>query len=534
MNDIVMPKLSDTMTEGRVVSWKKQVGDAVRRGDVLAEVETDKANMELEAFTAGVLLEIKVPAGEMAQVGTVIAEIGTAEEKGAPTSQAKAAATEAAPQQAPAPPKAQAPQAAAAAAAAQATQGTQGTPAGGAAGERAAAVNGGKPEGGATEPVAPQGGPEAAGAQEAPGEAQAPAATALPTGAQVPSEAKVGAQAPAGAPTSAPGPAGAKEAPAGAPAAPVIVGRPNAGGPAPEAAAASPGAHGERAAPVVRRRARELGVDLGQVTGSGPEGRILLQDLERHPVAPGVPTESAASGGPAAPAAGVGEARAGGESFPLSRLRSAIAKTVAESWRSIPHFTVTADVAMDEAEAVRRQLKGGGVEVTLNDLIVKGVSLALGKFPRLNASLAGESLTLHNQVNIGVAVGVPDGVLIPVIPDCQRLSLLQIAATGRRLVDRARSGALSEQEMSGGTFSVSNLGMYGVSQFSAIIYPAQAAVLAVGAVSDTVVARGGVPVCARIMRLTLSADHRIVDGAYAAEFLAELKQILESPVRLLI
>ena len=260
----------------------------------------------------------------------------------------------------------------------------------------------------------------------------------------------------------------------------------------------------------------------------------MLQDLERHPAAPEAPTESSASNAPGAPAAGAPKARAAGESFPLSRLRSAIAKTVSESWRSIPHFSVTTDVAMDEAEAVRRQLKGGGVEVTLNDLIVKGVSLALGKFPRLNASLAGEALTLHSQVNIGIAVGVPDGVLIPVVPDCQRLSLLQIAAAGRRLVDRARGGTLSEQEMSGGTFSVSNLGMYGVSQFSAIIYPAQAAVLAVGAVSDTVVARGGVPVCARIMRLTLSADHRIVDGAYAAEFLAELKQILESPVRLLI
>jgi pyruvate dehydrogenase E2 component (dihydrolipoamide acetyltransferase) len=218
----------------------------------------------------------------------------------------------------------------------------------------------------------------------------------------------------------------------------------------------------------------------------------------------------------------------------LSRLRTAIARTVAESWETIPHFSVTTDVIMDEAEALRRQLKDCGFAVTLNDLVVKGVAVALQKFPRLNASFTADAIELHGEINIGVAVGVPDGVLVPVIAGCQRLSLLEMSAAGRRLVDRARSGALSEQEMSGGTFSVSNLGRYGVSQFSAIIYPSQAAVLAVGAVSDAVVAAGGVPVCARLMKLTLSVDHRIVDGAYAAEFLVGLKGILEKPVRLLI
>jgi pyruvate dehydrogenase E2 component (dihydrolipoamide acetyltransferase) len=273
---------------------------------------------------------------------------------------------------------------------------------------------------------------------------------------------------------------------------------------------------------VVRRRARELGVDLGQVKGSGPEGRITLQDLERHEAAP------------SAPVAPGGEAPAAEESGPLPRLRMAIAKAVAESWRTIPHFSVTTDVIMDEAEAIRRQLKDCSIAVTLNDLVVKGASLALQKFPRLNASFANDAIQLHQEINIGVAVGVPDGVMMPVIPGCQQLSLLEISAAGRRLVERARNATLSEQEISGGTFSVSNLGMYGVSQFSAIIYPSQAAVLAVGEVSDAVVARGGVPVCARLMKLTLSADHRIVDGAYAAEFLAELRAILEKPVQLLI
>jgi pyruvate dehydrogenase E2 component (dihydrolipoamide acetyltransferase) len=211
-----------------------------------------------------------------------------------------------------------------------------------------------------------------------------------------------------------------------------------------------------------------------------------------------------------------------------------VAKAVSESWSTIPHFTVTMEIVMDEAESVHRQLKEAGHPVTVNDLLVKGVALALQDFPRLNASFTAEGMREHPEVNIGVAVGVPDGVLMPVIPGCQRLSLLQIAEASRGLVGKARSGSLSEQEMGGGTFSISNMGMYGVSQFSAIIPPSQAGVLAVGAVADAVVVRGGQPACARVMKVTLSADHRLVDGAYAAEFLTELKKIMESPVRLLI
>ena len=463
MSDIVMPKLSDTMTEGRLVSWKKQVGEMVRRGDVLAEVETDKANMELEAFTSGVLLEIRVPAGQPAQVGTVIAVIGSPEEKGAPAATGAGAES--------------------------------------------------KEEG--------PSGEQAPAAGESPAETEAPVEAQAPTPAQAPAAAEQApeeSQAPVPAPAAPTGPSGDET---------------GAAGPAGAAAAA----HGERAAPVVRRRARELGIDLGQLKGSGPEGRILIQDLEGQQSQPAAAPASAAATAPAAPAAPAApgeKAPDAEEAVPLSRLRSAIARTVAESWRSIPHFSVSAEVVMDEAEEVRRQLKGAGLAVTLNDLIVKGVSLTLGQFPRLNASFAAEAITIHSQINIGVAVGVPDGVLVPVIPGCQLLSLQQIALAARGLVELARSGGLSEQQMSGGTFSVSNLGMYGVSQFSAIIYPSQAAVLAIGAVSDAVLARAGVPVCVRLMKLTLSADHRIVDGAYAAEFLAELKNTLENPVRLLI
>ena len=475
MNEIVMPKLSDTMTEGRLVSWKKRVGETVRRGDVLAEVETDKANMELEAFVSGELLEIKVQSGEMAQVGTVIAVIGTAEEKGSQGVQPEAAGvpetTERQAEQAASEPKAGTAEPAAVAP------------------EPASAVDesGRMPE--AWEKVA------RGGAQQAPpaetedekrqamaemkqGEPQAPAAASAAVGSEL---------------EGAEGQGGAESR--------------------------------ERAAPVVRRRARELGVVLTTVRGSGPNGRILLQDLEH---AKTVPEDSAP------PVERVAKPASDQGPRPLSRLRAAIAKTVSESWRTIPHFDVTMDLVMDEAEAVRHQLKQSGLAVSLTDLLIKGVALALQKFPQLNATFTPEGAQRHGEINIGVAVAVSDGVLVPVISGCQGLSLQAISQAGRRLADRARSGSLSEQEMSGGTFSVSNLGMYGASQFSAIIYPSQAAVLAVGAVVDTVVVRAGTPACAKVMKVTLSADHRLVDGAYAAQFLAEFRDILESPVRLLL
>jgi pyruvate dehydrogenase E2 component (dihydrolipoamide acetyltransferase) len=487
MNDIVMPKLSDTMTEGRLVSWKKRVGEAVRRGEVLAEVETDKANMELEAFVSGVLLEIRVQAGEMVQVGTVIGVIGKAEEKGAEAAKPAAAAE---------------PEAGPAAAAAAEPAANEPTP--------AAAKE---------EPATAKEEPAQAAPQVRASENQAPAAPVAPGADDAKAADKALSQAPA-----------TEEAKAVAAAS----GKGEAGG-----EAQAPLESHERAAPMVRRRARELGIDLASVKGSGPEGRILLQDLEAGGTAPAETRQAAEpEAKPVAP---------GGESAgpdvqqpseaspqPLSRLRAAIAKTVSESWRNIPHFDVTMDLFMDEAEEVRRQMKQGGVAVTLTDLVVKGVALSLQKFPLLNASFSGNGLQMHERINIGVAVAVPDGVLIPVINDCSRLSVMEIADASRALAERARSGALSEQEMSGGTFSVSNLGMYGVSQFRAIIYPTHAAVLAVGALAEVVILRAGVAAITKVMKVTLSADHRVVDGAYAAQFLAELKGILENPVRLII
>lgn len=490
MNEIVMPKLSDTMTEGRLVSWKKRVGEVVSRGEVLAEVETDKANMELESFVSGELLEIKVQEGEAVPVGTVIAVIGKGEEKGERQ-------PEAPPPQGEAPPE--------------------------------------KPEP-PSQPEKEAEGPGEAG--EAPAEAKpaaAPAGQPAQAGDIVPTKGEK--QAPA-----APPEPGAEEAqPASQPAEPYRPEMPEpeqpSAPPAPEAGPGEAEAGRERAAPVVRRRARELGLDLGQVRGSGPDGRILLQDLERYEKKPAQPSQPAAPAQPAEPAQQA--PRPAGPQLvkgatAMPRLRAAIARTVAESWAKIPHFTVTMDIVMDEAESMRRQLKQSGMPVSVNDLIVKAVALALQKFPQMNASYAAEGIRFHDEINISIAVGVPDGVLMPVLSGCRQRSLQEISQEGGRLVDRARSGSLSEQEMSGGTFSVSNLGMFGVSSFSAIIHPSQAAVLAVGAVMDTPMSSSGVLGSSKVMKVTLSADHRVVDGAYAAQFLAELKEVLQNPVRLLI
>ncbi|MBU5637164.1 2-oxo acid dehydrogenase subunit E2 [Geomonas sp. Red69] len=505
MNEIVMPKLSDTMTEGRLVQWKKRVGDEVRRGEVIAEVETDKANMELEAFAPGVLLEIRVQSGEMVQVGTVIAIVGKAGEKvgGAPA-EPEAPLKEA-------PPEAGAPEAGVAEAGAEPqSQAEREAPetVQGEGGKAPREATSGGEQGGAEPTAEPA---EAKDLSLGEGERQAPAAPPLP------GEDKTQ---PAGEPP-------------GTPRHYIDTRAPAPGGAAQEAV--SPGR--ERAAPVVRRRARELGIDLAEVRGSGPEGRILLQDLEGEggkPAATGVSAQPAQPKAQAAPA----EAPSPGpklvqEVKAMSKLRAAVAKTVAESWAHIPHFTVTMDIAMDEAESIRRQLKQGGMHVTVNDIIVKGVALALVKFPQMNASFGQDGLQFHGEVNVSVAVGVPEGVLMPVIHGCDSLSLPAIAQEADRLVQRARSGALTGQEMSGGTFSVSNLGMFQVSSFTAVIPPSQAGVLAVGAVVDVPVLRSGVLANAKVMKVTLSADHRVVDGAYAAQFLVELRDVLENPVRLL-
>ncbi len=422
MTEITMPKLSDTMTEGRLGAWKKSVGERVERGEIIAEVETDKAVMDLEAFASGFLLETRIKAGELVAVGTVIGVIG-------------------------------------------------------AAGEVTAAF-----------PVAPM------------VAVDSPPVLVIPS---VPQE---------------------------------VV-------PAISDAGSAPMSHREehhdgRAAPAIRRHARELGIDLTLVQGSGPGGRVLMEDLERYQrdvvtTEPESVSPGELVGGTENSVMSVSPAAVSGEGQALSRMRVAIARTVTESWQTIPHFSVTVDVTMDAAEEIRRELKQSGTALSVNDLILKAAALALRKYPRANSSFSNNQIITHEAVNIGSAVSLPDGLLVPVIRGCDTLSLREIGAESRRLVTAARDGRLSEAEMTGGTFSISNLGRYGITSFTAVILPSQAAILAVGAVRETVVPRKGLPYLAQVITLTLSADHRLLDGAYAAEFLKQIRTFLETPVLLL-
>lgn len=437
MKDVTMPKLSDTMTEGTVVAWRKAAGERVERGEVIAEVETDKATMELEAFASGVLLEIRVEAGTTVPVGTVIGVIGAPDEAPAAANEQKDVAKEE-------------------------------------TGEREAKASGGAADG--------QKSGDTVGVRKV-------------------EEASAGKQ-DAAARQEGPVPADEDEK---------------------EGAEEEAGGGAVRAAPVVRRRARELGIDLAAVTGSGPGGRILLEDLE--------PARGGGNKTPAAPQPPPAEAQPvvtpAGE--PLSRMRAAIARTVSESWRTIPHFQIMVEVRMDAAEQFLRRLREEGTKVSLTALLTSAVAKALKEFPKLNASLFEERLVIHPACNIGIVVRQGEGLLVPIIHDCAAQSLTTIAERTAQLVERARGGRLSATELSGGTFAISNLGMYGVDDFVALILPPMAAVLAVGAVRDGVTVQEGRPAVARLLALTLSADHRVVDGAYAAEFLQAVKQLLEEP-----
>jgi pyruvate dehydrogenase E2 component (dihydrolipoamide acetyltransferase) len=425
--EITMPKLSDTMTEGSFIGWRKSVGERVERGEVIAEVETDKAVMELEAFASGVLLKTMAKGGENVPVGTVLGLIG---EPGELAAEAEAPPQSAAAAAAPSPPE--------------------------------------------------------------------PPATSAPAAPPQPA-----------APVPAP-PAGQEEA------------------------------DHEKASPLVRRMAREMGIDLSQVSGSGPEGRILQEDLavpatqqtaapnpKAVPIPQGAPIPAAV---PApAPVGPHDAAPPAGQAAP-SAMRQAIAATVTRSWQEIPYFTATVEVGMEACREVVSELKGSDGQVGYHALLIKACCAALKGFPLLMAGRDGDA---GGAVNISFAVALPDGLLMPVVRDCSRLGAAEVEREAARLADKARSGRLTSEEMSGGGFSISNLGMYGVDEFDALIVPGQVAILAVGAVAERPAVRNGQLAVAPTMRATLSSDHRVVDGAYAARFLAELRRTLEHPVPLL-
>src|SRR5437667_3986168 len=428
MPDINMPKLSDTMEEGTIVEWKKKSGDEVKTGEVLAEVESDKATFDLEADADGVL-QILVDQGVPAKIGAPIARIGEAGAEPVPQPKAK--------------PK--------------------------------------EPE---TPPAVAE---EPAPAPPSPSGAAPPSASAghLPTGGE-------------------------------------------------ELATADGRQDGRelKASPLARRLAEEMGVDLAALTGSGPEGRIVKEDVI---AAGGKPKTDRRRPQPATaqqPGLDV-------EVIEPSRMQATIARRMAEAKSTIPEFQVTVEARVDLAVSLRQQLKdsvAGAEKVTMTDCLVRACALALRKFPEANSAWVGGRFQRKASVHIGLAVAPSQGMglLVPVVHDADIKDLVQISIESRQVIERARSGRVNEGDLTGATFSISNLGMYGVDEFTAIINPAEAAILAVGAIKDVPVVEDARIVAGKVMRMTLSVDHRVFYGATAAQFMAEVKRLLENPVTLLI
>ncbi|WNG59351.1 pyruvate dehydrogenase complex dihydrolipoamide acetyltransferase [Archangium gephyra] len=528
---IQMPSLSPTMKEGKIVKWLKKEGDKVSSGEAIAECETDKSNLEIEAYDDGYLLKIVVPEGEMATVGAPIAFLGAKGEKVDAGGAAKAAAPAAAP-------KAEAPKPAAAPAHAPAP-----------AAQPAAASGGGE----GIPVVMPSLSPtmtegklikwlKKEGDKVSSGQAIAEVETdksnleveAYDDGVLARIVVQEGQMAKVGAPIAfLAGKGGAKAAApaaqAPAPAAPKAE-APKAAAPAPAPKAApvpTPGGR-LRASPLAKRMARDRGLDLSQVQGSGPLGRIVKSDIEKA-----LTQAPAAARAPAAAAAAAPGVRPEPKAVPVTTMRKVIAQRMAEVKPGVPHFYLSVDVEMDSALKIREEAKALESKVSVNDIIVKASAMALRRYPKMNVSLHGDTILHFETVDVGIAVAIEDGLITPIIRDADKKGLSAISAEARDLAERARKRGLKPHEYTGGSLTVSNLGMYGIDSFIAVINPPQAAILAVGSVSDKVVVRDGQMVVRKLMTVTLSGDHRVIDGAIGAEYLRELKALLEHPMRLL-
>ncbi len=406
---ILLPALSPTMSEGRLTKWLKKEGDKIDSGDAIAEVETDKSNLEIEATDSGTLLKIVVPGGGTAPIGGVIGWVGK------------------------------------------------------------------------------------------PGEA-------IPE-----------APAPAPAPVAA--------APVAAPAAPAPVPVP-VPAPAPVRAPEAPAASGERlrVSPLAKKMAETQGVDLKGVAGSGPNGRIVKRDVEQALSAPKAATTGFARATP-----GV---RPPPESLPVSSMRRVIAQRLGEVKPGVPHFYLSIDVEMDEALKLREEAKAQSLRVSVNDIIVKATAAAVRRFPRINQVFAGDRIEQLHTVDVGIAVAIEDGLITPIVRDADVKGLAEIGEEVRALAERAKKKALKPEEYTGGSITVSNLGMFGIDSFIAVLNPPQAAILAVGRVEPKVVVRDNQMVIRQMMSVTLSGDHRVIDGAVGAQYLQLLRELLERPLRL--
>jgi pyruvate dehydrogenase E2 component (dihydrolipoamide acetyltransferase) len=430
---VFMEALSPTMEEGRLVKWLKNEGDAVKSGETLAEVETDKAIMELVARGDGILRKRLVGEGESKPVGTLVGVIATADEN-IDALVASAGAPSAAPEAAP-----------------------------------------------VTAPAA---------AQKA-AEAPAPRAPAAPP----PPQAVAPAQP---APSAVPAPAAAAPAGDGA---------------------------SVRSSPLARRLASERGLDLSRVRGSGPGGRIIKRDIE-----------TAAVAAPAAAPIAAPRPRAPGdfEDVPLTQIRKTIAKRLSESIGPIPTFYLTAELDLTRATEMRAAMAEMGDEfkVSINDILMKALATALAQHPEVNAHWLGDKIRQHYRVHLGMAVATPDGLIVPVIFDADQKRMSQISAEAKELAKRARERRLKPEEYTGSTFSISNLGMFGIDEFTAIINPPEVGILAIGAAQDVAVPGEGGFVVRKRVRVTMSCDHRAVDGAVGAVFLQTFRRLVENPLML--
>lgn len=417
---VYMPKLSDTMTEGVVAEWTKKVGDKVASGEVLAEIETDKATMEFESFYDGVLLHIGVEKGKAAPVNAILAVIGEA-------------------------------------------------------GEDIKAI------------LASAGAAPTAKVEEKKAEATAPSPAPVQEAPKVAAEVK-----------------------------------------APASVAATPVANANGrlvASPLAKKLAEEKGIDIQAVAGTGDGGRVVKRDIDHY--TPYIPATQSFNAAPA-----------GVESYtdvPNSQMRKAIAKTLSASKFSAPHFYLKMEVDMDNAIAARKAINSvEGVKVSFNDMIIKAVAAALRRHPKVNADWLGESIRYNNHIHIGVAVAVEEGLVVPVVRFADSKGISQLGAEIKDLASRAKDKKIKPEEMQGGTFAVSNLGMYGIEDFTSIINPPNGCILSVGQIKQTPVIKNGQIVPGNVMKLSLSCDHRVVDGAIGSAFLQTLKELIENPVMMLV
>lgn len=411
--EVLMPQLSDTMKSGKILSWKKQKGDTITRGDILAEVETEKANLEIEAFHSGVLLDISINAGEDATVGERIAVIGQAGE----SVQEKTATA----------PKTQA-----------TTQ------------------------------------------QSATPTLNAPTATI--TSSHTSTNGKV------------------------------------------------------KASPLARKLAEEKNLNLSNLTGSGPDGRIVKRDIESASLSSPAPSPKSSAPISTTSRTQPSTGPVAGRFIPLTKMRETIARRMQESVTENPHFYVTTAINMSEALKLRETLKkkSGYESVNVNHLIIKAVAYGLKNEPRVNRAYRDNSIFEPESINIGIITAVEDGLLIPVIRDADSLSLRDIAFEAKAAIDRARAGRPTSSDLSGGTFSISNMGMFDVESFTAIINPGQGGVIAISSVKETPIVENGTIKIGNIMKATVSVDHRVIDGVMAATFLKHFKDALETPALMLL